>query len=91
MIRISTLLWTLLLSLLTSGLSYFYINSSGSHGFPFRFAQEATQSAAADLKSGQAFEKVDFNYWVFALDIFFWWLLFSILLVIIKNYLFDTD
>lgn len=92
MIKISSLLYSLLAGLSVSGLSYFYINSTGSHGFPLRFAQEATQSASASLEtSGGGVEKIDFSWLLFGLDLLFWWLLFSILLVVVKNYVFDND
>ena len=92
MIKVSSLLWSFLASLISSGLSYFYINALGSHGFPFKFAQEATQSASASLETGvKAVEKVKFSFWIFALDLLFWWLLFSILLVVIRNYVFERD
>jgi uncharacterized ion transporter superfamily protein YfcC len=73
-----------------SGLSYFYVSGSLGHGFPFHFAQEASQSASAALMASSALPKVDFNFLVFGLDLLFWWLLFSMLLVIIKNYVFDN-
>lgn len=92
MIKVSSLLWSLLVGLIVTGVSYFYINSNGSHGFPFRFAQEATQSASAVLDAGtKGFVKISFSTWVFILDLLFWWLLFSILLVVVKNYVFDKD
>lgn len=91
MIKISLLLWTFLSALIISGISYFYVSISLGHGFPFHFAQEATQSASATLSTiEKALPKVAFNIWVFSLDLLFWWLLFSILLVIIKNYVFDN-
>lgn len=91
MIKISALLWSFLLALVVSGISYFYVTSNLGHGFPFHFAQEATQSASATLSTlEKALPKVSFNIWVFSLDLLFWWLLFSILLVIIKNYVFDN-
>lgn len=92
MIKISALLWSFLVALIVSSVSYFYITSSGSHGFPFRFAQEATMSASAALEIGaRGYEKISFSTLVFALDLLFWWLLFSIVLVVIKNYVFDKD
>lgn len=92
MIKISSLIYSLLAGLIVSALSYFYITNEGSHGFPFRFVQEATQSASASLEAGtKAFFKISFNPWVFALDLFFWWLLFSILMVVVVNYVFDKD
>ena len=92
MIKISSLLWSLLVALIVSSVSYFYITREGSHGFPFRFVQEATQSAAAALEIGaKGYEKISFSFLVFALDLLFWWLLFSIVLVVIKNYVFDKD
>jgi hypothetical protein len=92
MIKVSLLLWTLLTGLITSGVSYFYVSDSLGHGFPFHFAQEATRSASAAITiSEKALPKVDFNFLIFSLDLLFWWLLFSILLVIIKNYVFDSN
>ncbi len=92
MIKISSLLWSLLAGLIVSSVSYFYITREGSHGFPFRFVQEATQSASATLDIGaKGYEKINFSFLVFALDLLFWWLLFSIVLVVIKNYVFNKD
>lgn len=92
MIKISALLWSFLAALIISGLSFFYVNNVGGHGFPFRFAQEASQSASASFEVGsQAFAKVGFNYWIFTIDLLFWWLLFSILLVILRNYIFERN
>lgn len=92
MIKISALFYSFLISLLVSLLSYFYVTDTGSRGFPLRFAQEATESASATLDSNtKMFEVLDFTFWVFALDLVFWWLLFSILLVVVKNYVIDGD
>lgn len=92
MIKVSALLWSLLAALVVAGISYFYLSTTGGHGFPFHFAQEATKSASAVIETdGVIYQKVAFNYWVFALDLIFWWLLFSILLVVIKNYVFDNN
>lgn len=88
MIKISYLFWTLLLSILTSLLSYFYVREANLHGYPFAYfkLKEAAGTAGNQL-IGQFAQ--DFNYLVFGLDLFFWWLIFSTLLVIVKNYVLD--
>ena len=85
MIRIFYLIWTLISSLLTTGLSFFYIRNEVSRGFPFSFAKEVLGQGGGQ---GISFE---FKTFVVAFDIIFWWLIFSVLLVIIKNYIFEAE
>ncbi|OGY21300.1 MAG: hypothetical protein A2126_02435 [Candidatus Woykebacteria bacterium GWB1_45_5] len=81
MIRVLSLLWTLVLSLIVTGISFFYIRSD-SRGFPFSFSKEiADQGSVGGLH---------FNFGSLVLDVIFWWFLFSILWLILKNYIFET-
>jgi len=82
MIRIASLIWTLLISLLITSLSFFYIRGE-LRGFPFSFAKQVLDNGSGALLG------YDFNIWLLAFDIVFWWLLFSILVIILKNYVFD--
>lgn len=81
MIRISSLIWTLILSLAVSGLGFFYIREE-MRGFPLAFAEEVEGSGLV----GSGF---DANIWILLIDIVFWWFVFSILWIILKNYVFD--
>jgi len=80
MIRVLLLLWTLALSLIVTGISFFYVRGE-AHGFPLAFAREVAGQGGGSFK---------FNVWSAALDVIFWWLLFSILWVILKNYIFEA-
>lgn len=81
MIRVYSLLWTLIAAVLVSALSFFYIRGDG-RGFPFSFSEAATSPVGA---------VVDFqiNFLLAAADVLFWWLVFSMLWIILKNYVFD--
>lgn len=80
MIRILSLLWTLILALVVTGVSFFYIRGD-ARGFPFSFSKEVVDA------SGYA--SFDLNIWSLALDLVFWWLLFSMVWIILKNYIFE--
>ncbi|MEX0622144.1 MAG: hypothetical protein WD187_04135 [Candidatus Woykebacteria bacterium] len=80
MIRVLSLLWTLVLALATTGVSFFYIRGE-MHGFPFTFARDTL---------GQSGSKLDINFWSVVLDVVFWWLIFSIVWIILKNYIFEA-
>ncbi|MDP2671867.1 MAG: hypothetical protein Q8P13_05455 [bacterium] len=83
MVRILALVWPLLASVLTSSLSFFYVNEAGTrHGFPFGFANDVVRDGVQTL---------NFSIWSFVFDLVFWWFLFSILLIVVKNYVFDAD
>ncbi|HEY4695183.1 MAG TPA: hypothetical protein VIH52_04470 [Candidatus Nanoarchaeia archaeon] len=83
MVRVLSLLWTLVLAILTTSVSFFYIQKEFRHGFPFSFARETISD------SGVA--SYTFNYWSVALDIFVWWILFSMIWIIVKNYILELD
>ncbi|MEX0617302.1 MAG: hypothetical protein WD231_05920 [Candidatus Woykebacteria bacterium] len=85
MIRVFYLFWTLIASFLVTGFSYFYVSSQGAHGFPFSFATEVEDG----IVGGEIVLK--FKVWMLVFDLLFWWILFSILLVIVKNYVFESD
>ena len=85
MLRVFYLFWTLIAALLVTGIGYFYLREVGRHGFPFAFATEVDNS----LGSGNL--TLSFNGIALALDIIFWWVLFSILLIAVKNYVFESD
>jgi ribose/xylose/arabinose/galactoside ABC-type transport system permease subunit len=80
MIRVLSLLWTLALSLVVTGISFFYIRGA-ARGFPFSFSQEV---------AGQGSSNLQFNSLSLIFDIVFWWLLFSVLWIILKNYIFES-
>jgi uncharacterized BrkB/YihY/UPF0761 family membrane protein len=80
MIRVLLLLWTLALSLVVTGISFFYIRGE-ARGFPFAFSREIADQGSGSLR---------FNSLSLILDIVFWWLLFSILWIILKNYIFES-
>jgi ribose/xylose/arabinose/galactoside ABC-type transport system permease subunit len=81
MIRISSLIWTLILSLIVTGISFFYIRGE-TRGFPFSFSKEIGEGGFAE--SG-----FEVSSWSLVFDIVFWWFLFSIVWIILKNYVFD--
>ena len=81
MIRIYSLFWTLLVAVFITGLSFFYIRGD-LRGFPFTFSKQVIYQV-----DGNRFE---FNVWSAALDVIFWWLIFSILWIILKNYIFEA-
>ena len=85
MLRVFYLFWTLIAALLVTGLGYFYLREVGRHGFPFAFATEIENS----LEGGNL--ALSLNGCALVLDIMFWWLLFSILLIVFKNYVFESD
>lgn len=85
MLRVFYLFWTLIASLLVTGFSFFYISGEVKHGFPFSFASNLDNGVVG----GEIILK--FNVWSLVLDIVFWWFLFSILLIIVKNYVFESD
>ena len=85
MLRVLYLFWTLIAALLVTGLSFFYISGEAKHGFPFTFATEVKDG----VSGGEILLK--FNSWSLVLDIMFWWILFSILLIIVKNYVFESE
>jgi uncharacterized BrkB/YihY/UPF0761 family membrane protein len=80
MLRVLSLLWTLMLSLVVTGVSFFYVRGE-NHGFPFTFSRGVTD---------QGTESLQFNAWSVVLDVLFWWFLFSVLWIILKNYIFET-
>jgi hypothetical protein len=80
MIRAFSLLWTLIVAVAITALSFYYINGE-TRGFPFAFAREV------EVGGYLGFE---YNTWTLIFDLIFWWLLFSILWVVVKNYIFDS-
>lgn len=94
MIKVFYLLWTFLAAVLVTSLSYFYIKGNLTHGFPFAFAKDTlVNKNFNDLvmtTPDTTIIKGVINGWVFALDVFFWWILFSILLVMVKNYVLES-
>lgn len=85
MLRVFYLFWTLIVSLLVTSFSFFYVSEEIKHGFPFTFAKGVENG----VNGGEILLK--FNVWTLLFDILFWWLLFSILLIIVKNYVFESD
>lgn len=83
MIKIFYLIWSFLGAVLVTLLSFFYLREENLRGFPFSFANEITLEASEGRRS------LNFNIWVGIADLIFWWLLFSILLVVIKNYVLE--
>ena len=81
MVRIFSLVWTLMIALFTTGLSFFYIRGV-TRGFPFSFAKEVTDSYGAG--------HLEINQFSIALDLLFWWLIFSVLWIVIKNYIIEV-
>lgn len=83
MVRILSLLWTMVAAFVASSLSFFYISAGGTrHGFPFSFAKEVVRDGSVELS---------YNVISYMFDVIFWWFLFSILLIVIKNYVFEAD
>lgn len=102
MVKVSYLFWTLLVALVTSGLSYFYVraeNFQAFHGYPLWFYKNLSlplggggldgSLVASSLQRG--INPDYFNWLLFSADLIFWWLIFSILLVILMNYVFDGN
>ncbi len=85
MLRVFYLFWTLIVALLVTGLGYFYIKDEVRHGFPFSFATEVQN----EFMSGDLV--LSFNALALGINILFWWFLFSILLIAVKNYVFESD
>ncbi len=83
MVRALSLIWTLALALAVTAISFFYVRDEIKHGFPFSFAKDTLTS---DGTIG-----VTINYWSVAFDILVWWLLFSLLWIIVKNYILEID
>jgi hypothetical protein len=82
-VRILSLLWTFVASFVASTVSFFYLRDNGEkHGFPFTFAKEVVVDGTAQLQ---------YSIWSYLFDVIFWWFLFSILLIIIKNYVLEVD
>lgn len=82
MIRVFSLLWTLILAAIVTGISFFYLRGE-LRGFPFSFA-----NGTIDYNTGT--RDFDFNFWLLGLDLIIWWLIFSILWIILKNYVFEV-
>lgn len=83
MVRVLSLIWTLVLSFGVTSVSFFYVRDEIKHGFPFSFAK--------DSLTGDGTTSFSFNYWSVALDVLIWWLLFSLLWIIVKNYILELD
>ncbi len=83
MVRVLSLLWTFVLAVLITAVSFFYTRGDLVRGFPFSFVSE-TVTANAEIS-------YSFNYWLLFFDLFIWWVLFSILWIIIKNYVLELD
>ena len=81
MIRVLSLLWTLLIAIIVTLVSFFYLRGE-ARGFPFSFSKGSAEQISAN--------GVDINIWSVALDVVFWWLIFSILWIILKNYIFEN-
>lgn len=83
MVRVLSLVWTFVLSILITAVSFFYIPNGIDRGFPLSFAKDST---AADGTVSYIF-----NYWLVAFDVLIWWLLFSVLWIAVKNYVLELD
>ncbi len=83
MVRVISLVWALALSVAITSVSFFYIRDDFKHGFPFSFARDQISSYGTTTYS--------INYWSVAFDILIWWLLFSLLWIIVKNYILELD
>jgi hypothetical protein len=83
MIRALSLLWTLMLAAVITAISFFYVRDEVKHGFPFTFARDSFNS---DGTVGY-----NVNYFSVALDMLVWWVLFSLVWVIVKNYVLEVD
>jgi len=84
MVRVLSLLWTFVLALLITAVSFFYIKNGSERGFPFTFITEVGTKANGEIV-------FNINYWLLAFDIIIWWLLFSVIWIIIKNYILEID
>ncbi len=82
MLRILSLLWTLMIALIVTGISFFYVRGE-SRGFPFTFSHE-------NIEQVNGTSSLNINYWSVVLDIVFWWLMFSVVWIILKNYIFES-
>ncbi len=76
------MLWTMVASFVASSVSFFYLREGTKHGFPFSFAREVVVEGNLQIQS---------NVLSYIFDIIFWGFLFSILLIVIKNYVFEVD
>lgn len=82
MIRALSLIWTLTLSIAVTAVSFFYVREDTKHGFPFSFARN-------EIAPDGSIEYM-FNYWSVFFDILIWWLLFSLVWIIVKNYVLEV-
>ncbi|HEX7456194.1 MAG TPA: hypothetical protein VF303_01885 [Candidatus Nanoarchaeia archaeon] len=82
MIRILSLLWTLVIALIVTGISFFYIRGE-ARGFPFTFSKGTANQISIN--------GLEINIWSVILDVIFWWLIFSILWIVLKNYIFESE
>jgi hypothetical protein len=53
-----------------------------ARGFPFSFSKGSAEQISTN--------GVDINAWSVILDVIFWWLIFSVLWIILKNYIFEN-
>lgn len=86
MVRVLSLLWTLLSSVGVTALSFYYVSETAAevrHGFPFSYARETVNSFGEEV--------VRFNYVSIIIDVVIWWVLFSLIWLIIKNYVLELD
>jgi len=74
-------LWTLIIAVTVTGISFFYPRED-LRGFPFSFAQ-----LIIDQTTGRG--RYEFNFLLLGVDLIFWWVVFSVFLLILKNYVFD--
>ncbi|OGY26606.1 MAG: hypothetical protein A2Z24_02185 [Candidatus Woykebacteria bacterium RBG_16_44_10] len=81
MIRVLSLLWTLILAFIVTGISFFYVRGD-TRGFPFSFSKEIVDQGSVG--------SLHFTVGSLVLDAIFWWFLFSVLWIILKNYIFET-
>jgi hypothetical protein len=72
--------------MLVTAVSFFYIRGGVDRGFPFTFAKETP--VVVDGNTDLVFS---YNYWLLAFDVIIWWLLFSVLWIIVKNYILELD
>lgn len=83
MVRVLSLLWTLFLAFITTAVSFFYIREETRHGFPFTFAKDVFE---ADGQVGY-----NINFFSVFLNVLVWWVLFSLVWLIVKNYILEAD
>ncbi len=83
MMKALSLLWTLLLSLIVTGISFFYIRDGVRHGYPFSYAKDAVNPDGS----------LGYNINIFSIifDVLIWWLLFSLVWLVIRNYILEVD